>query len=392
MDNQQGEADTPPKYAGDGDVKPKLLFISRKWPPAVGGMETFAAETAATLAQGFDITKLVLPGRPGGRTPSLLGYGWFIVKACVYCLARARRFDYLFLSDLLMFPAALCSRAVRKHQRRIVVVYGLDLIYGRRRGLLPAVYEIYFRCFRACQHIFNHIVAISTYTAGVATERGLAGVAIINPALRERVAPATAATNLPPVFGRATQTILQFGRLVPRKGALWFARSVLPQLPDDIEFVVAGPPTDAGYCASLQACPRTTYLGVVPDDVLTSMIKTADVVIMPNIPMWDGRMDIEGFGLVATETTAHGGILVASRFQGITDAVVDGVTGTLVPPADAAAWHHALVALLGETASQRATRRHEVELETHRLYSRERVGTAYTRLLIGSGIAHGLAS
>ncbi len=42
----------------------------------------------------------------------------------------------------------------------------------------------------------------------------------------------------------------------------------------------------------------------------------------------------EGFGMVVIEAAASGVPAVASRIYGLTDAVVDGVTGLLHPPAD----------------------------------------------------------
>ncbi|HET7562829.1 MAG TPA: glycosyltransferase [Rhodanobacteraceae bacterium] len=379
-----GDAEATPQRAEPAG-KTRVLFISRKWPPAVGGMENHAVVLAGMLEQDFEVVRLVLPGRADGRPPSLARYAWFIARACAWCLMRGRRFDHLVLGDLLMFPAAICSRLVRKHQRRVVVVHGLDLVYGDRRGLLPRLYAAYFRGFHACRGIFSNIVAVSSFTAGLATAKGFTGVVTIHPVPRVSPAIDGGRVALPAAFTRAKRRILQFGRLVPRKGALWFARNVLPRLPGDVELFVAGPATDARYLAALKACARTTCLGIVPADVLVRMIRIADAVIMPNIPSAGGGHDVEGFGLVATETSALGGVLVASRWQGLTDAVVDGVTGTLATPADPDAWEHALVELLDESAEQRAQRRRIAERETPRRYSRARAATEFARLLVAKG-------
>ena len=57
---------------------------------------------------------------------------------------------------------------------------------------------------------------------------------------------------------------------------------------------------------------------------------------MPNIPT--AGKDFEGFGLAAPEAAADGGVLLASRIEGIVDAVVDGETGFLLPALDGPAW------------------------------------------------------
>ena len=56
----------------------------------------------------------------------------------------------------------------------------------------------------------------------------------------------------------------------------------------------------------------------------------------------------EGFGNVLIEAGAAGVAVVASRVYGIEDAVVDGETGLLHPPGDAAAIARCLAALLGD--------------------------------------------
>lgn len=362
-------------------MKPRLLLISRKWPPAIGGMETYSVELAASLALPFEVTTLVLPGRPDGRPPSLPSYGLFLFKAMVYCLLHGRGFSHVVLGDLILFPAALCCRLVRK-QRRVVVVYGLDLVYGQRKGLLPRLYAAYFSLFRACQGLFSSVVAISTCTADLARKAGLLRVETVHPSL-----PATPLTNagvdgvdLPVHFVRARRRILQFGRLVTRKGALWFAQNVLPQLPDDVEMFVVGSAHGYDDLDALKSCGRTHYLGPMPADMLAALIRNADAVIMPNIPSPAGAQDVEGFGLVAIETSSLGGLLVASRLQGISDAVLDGVTGLLVEPGDAAAWRQALTRLLDEPMEQRLRRRAIAQQQTHEYYSRQRMSDSFTKL------------
>lgn len=364
-------------------MKPRLLLISRKWPPAVGGMETYSVELAAALEMRFLVTKLVLPGRSDGRPPTLFGYGLFLAKTIAYCLFRGHKFSHVIIGDLILFPAALCCRLVRKQQQRIVVVYGLDLVYGQRDGLLPRLYAAYFALFRACQGLFSNVVAISTHTASLAEKAGLHKVQIVYPSLP--TTPLTSATTdeteLPLPFVQAKRRILQFGRLVTRKGALWFAQNVLPQLPGDVELFVVGSAHGYNDLDALESCERTHYLGPLPATRLAALIRSADVVIMPNTPSPPGAQDVEGFGLVAIETSSIGGVLAASCLQGISDAVVDGITGVLVKPGDAGAWRHALLQLLDEPPEQRMRRKAIALQQTRERYSRQRMSDSFAKLL-----------
>lgn len=66
---------------------------------------------------------------------------------------------------------------------------------------------------------------------------------------------------------------------------------------------------------------------------------------MPNIEI-DG--DEEGFGLVALEASIRGTYVLASGIEGITDAVIDGKNGTLLPSRNPQAWADKIHELLGD--------------------------------------------
>jgi len=322
-------------------MKPTILFLSRKWPPAVGGMETHAFELFAGLSEVADVHPLVLAGRPDGRAPGLLAYAAFLLKAMVFCTWHARKFERLILCDLILFPTAVLHRCLNPGARRIVYVHGLDLVYQQRSGLLPWVYGGYLRAFRASQACFSRIVANSRHTRELAEQQGLRDVVVINPSLPSSSFPEHDTTAaLPLAWEEAKGThfrILYFGRLIPRKGALWFAGNVMPMIAERARFYVVGDSSLHQYKAELAACARTHLLGRVDSPRLATMIRQADVVVMPNVAV-SGQVDVEGFGLVAIETTALGGRLLAARIDGISDAVVDGITGRLLPSGDAEVW------------------------------------------------------
>lgn len=368
---------------GMASGKQRLLFISRKWPPAIGGMETYSVELVASLRERFVVDALVLPGKPSGLPPGLLSYGAFVLRAILHCLRKGRRYPFVVFGDPLLLPAALAHYLVARASRRIVVVYGLDLVYGTRPGLLPRLYSLYFSLVVRFQRVFDTVVAISRYTAGLAREAGLHNVAVVRPSLPD--SPLTRAKDSPvdvsPLFAGFPRVVLCFGRLVPRKGAIWFAQHVLPMLPSDVGLVVAGPATNPQQVALLQSLPRVNYVGAVPPATLAALIRAADVVAMPNVRTPDAT-DVEGFGLVAIETSSLGGRLLASRLDGICDAVIDGVTGTLVAPGDSEAWAAAVVNSLAAVLKESPTHRDDVAGATRAAYSRTVQAEAFHHLLL----------
>ena len=68
-------------------------------------------------------------------------------------------------------------------------------------------------------------------------------------------------------------------------------------------------------------------LGRVGNEMLKHLYNAADVYVMPNIPV---EGDLEGFGLVALEAASCGLPVVASKLEGIEDAIKNGENGFLV--------------------------------------------------------------
>lgn len=364
-------------------MQKRILFISRKWPPAIGGMETYAVELVAGLKEVSDVDVLVLPGNSDGRTPGLAAYALFLFKAMLVCALRARSYDQVVFGDLILFPAGVCHWIFNRNAKRLVIVYGLDLVYHRRSGILPAVYRALFSVFRASQSCFDSIVAISSYTAKIAQQNGLRNVVIINPSLPDTGSYPDTPENRPPESWSAAEgrtRILYFGRLVPRKGSYWFASLVMPLLSDATVLFVVGDSSDAEYKAGLKQCARTHVLGRVYSPNLSAMIRSADAVVMPNIPTPD-NVDVEGFGLAAIETSSLGGRLLASRLDGITDAVLDGITGTLVEPGSPEAWASALNELFEAELKGILPCRESVASKTREHFSRTVQATSFLRLL-----------
>ena len=58
----------------------KVRFITRKWAPAVGGMETYCLRLAEELSRIHDLEVISLPGKANGDAPSPLSLIIFGLK------------------------------------------------------------------------------------------------------------------------------------------------------------------------------------------------------------------------------------------------------------------------------------------------------------------------
>jgi glycosyltransferase involved in cell wall biosynthesis len=134
---------------------------------------------------------------------------------------------------------------------------------------------------------------------------------------------------------RARVTIAATSRLSPEKGLphLLRAVSMLRDRDVDVDLVLAGEGPSRGQVEGLvrdlRLDDRVRLLGDVAHDAVPGVLQDADIFALPST--W------EGFGVSAVEASAMRLPVVASDVHGIPDVVVDGGTGLLVPPGNAAA-------------------------------------------------------
>jgi glycosyltransferase involved in cell wall biosynthesis len=186
----------------------------------------------------------------------------------------------------------------------------------------------------------------------------------------DAVLPPYPATSAIPWSATAGPAALFAGRLSTEQGAaeaIDIARSA------GVPIDVFGDVYDPGYSRE-HIDPRRGWPGVtvhhgVPRAALWQAMARAAVVLYP--ARWD-----EPFGMAAAESQACGTPVIAFQRGGLSEVIMDGVTGFLVPPDDVQAAAAAMAKVAG--ISRRACREHatahldlEQTLDAHeRLYRR----------------------
>lgn len=132
--------------------------------------------------------------------------------------------------------------------------------------------------------------------------------------------------------------VLTVGRVHPRKGQLATLQALHmlpPAVRARLEYWIVGGQSKPRYESELRTLAAANpdlvvrFFGNIPDEELCDLYDRADIFAMTSITL---EHSVEGFGLVYLEAAAHGLPVIAHAVGGVPEAVIDGVTGLLVPP------------------------------------------------------------
>jgi phosphatidylinositol alpha-1,6-mannosyltransferase len=345
----------------------KVLFVTRKFPPSVGGMQRLSYQLITQMGRRVEVSAITW-----GRSQKLLPF--FLPYALVKSICVGRHgVDLVHIGDPVIAPIGWVMKGLFRVPV-VVTVHGLDVTFsmGLYQWLIP-------RLLRN----FDRLVCISSSTYKACVERDIPAQKcdVIQPGVTVPpiMLPRDAAREwLERELGRDLRDVgvlLTVGRLVPRKGVTWFVESVLPRVLAagvQVCYVIVGSGPDERHVRSLATHPhvggRVHVLGQVSDDDLTRIYAAADLFVMPNLPT---PGDMEGFGLVALEAAAHALPVLAADLEGIRDAVVPEHTGRLLQPGNADLWANGVLELLNcPTSLQEMARKARVMVEERFTWTR----------------------
>ena len=341
-------------------------------------MQTLAAGVWKALERGAPAALLIAHGGTNRMLPAWLLHALPRVAAAV---AR-KKVDSALTGDALMY--ALCRPIfVAGRIPNATMIHGTDITY--RNPVYRMVVHPALR--RAPLLIANsQATAEAAISIGVRRERvSVLRLGVVAPSdwpqSRQQAAESLRRRLH---IGEDRVLLVTLGRLVRRKGVVWFLRNVLTRLPANVMYLVAGDgPLAVEIQRTVAECglgERVHVMGAVDDADRERLLRGADLFVQPNIRV---PGDMEGFGLVLIEAAMRGTTTVASAIEGILDAVVDGQTGFLVPAGDADAWTERLTRLVA-TPGDLPGIGARFEQAARALYSEERMSDELLRLLSGT--------
>lgn len=312
----------------------KVLYVTRKFPPSVGGMERAAFELYEAL-RVLTPVRLVSYGGPNKYLPVV--YPWLFVRALVSTLVW--RPDVIYLQDGVMAPMGAVLRVLTRRPI-VITIHGLEVTYDQKLYVAVmnrTVPKLQYAVVNSAQtrravHARFPDLALGEVQYGV---RDVFHIDQPADKLRQDLAVALG-LDKSALYSR--KLLVTTGRLVERKGVAWFVNEVMPRLrgqhPDVLYLIAGKGPDEAKIRSAIEQHAMSEHvmlLGYIPDEVRDLLYNAADYFVMPNVPV---PKDMEGFGLVAVEAASCGTPVIASGIEGIVDAVVDGKTGKLLPARD----------------------------------------------------------
>ena len=307
-----------------------LLFITRNYPPQVGGLENYSYNLINEFEKQGSTWKIFF-------SKSKINLFWFLP----YCFFKAilmirnYRIDALHLCDAFLSPLGLLLKYITG-RKVTTTVHGLDITFPNRfyQAIIPR-----------CVSRLDIVICVSRSTRDECTKRGI-------PQQNCRVIPngvtpsdfilSKSPGEIRLILEKVLETsflekkvLVTVGRLVKRKGVVWFVENVMPRLDNSYIYIVAGDGPEYKFILENidkhKLNQRVFLLGNVSDEIRNLLYNGSDIFILPNITV---ENDVEGFGIVAIEAGSCGLPVVASDIQGIRDAVLDGRTGCLVEEKD----------------------------------------------------------
>lgn len=356
----------------------RILFLTRRYPPSVGGIQTHCYKLFAYLSDRLPVTLVAL------RRESILHLAWFLPYAWMRALLALvlRRVDVIYFSDGVVGAAAALLAPLRGRVRFVVTIYGLEMTYGSLWAQ---------RLMRWGAGQCQRIVVISENTREIAVAWGVG---------RERTELAYVGVEpleLPPErvaevreqfeaqhglqFGR-DRVLLSIGRQVRRKGLAAFVEHGFGLLDGDVHLIIGGAGPELPRIAQIVErrgyANRILLLGPVEEEVAAMLRESSDLFLMPNIHLDD---DLEGYGISPLESMYMKTPVVAFAVDALTESVREG--GYLIPDGDYAAFADRVAGFLALPLEQRRALGQAARDYVLTEYSWERTTQQYAAIFAG---------
>ena len=303
------------------DHKPSIQFISRAYPPMIGGIENQNKAIHDNLSKYYTVKTII--NHYGKKVLAL-----FLPYATLKALFNTTH-SMTLLGDGVLAFIPWVVRKIRLNKKFICIVHGLDVTYPSK------IYQQFW--LKTFFKSVDHFIAVSQNTKQLLIKKGINSdkiSVIANGFDFSSVHFHPDRNKINALLNDKTENkilLLTLGRLVKRKGVQWFIKNVISNLDSSILYVVAGsgPETDKieKLIKKMNLSQQVKLLGQVSQYEKEVLLSNCDLFIQPNIKIKD---DVEGFGISVIEASAYNLPVLASNLEGLKDAIHEEKNGWLI--------------------------------------------------------------
>ena len=333
----------------------KILYITRKFLPSIGGMQTQSYEFYNALKDKTEVHLVAW-----GRSQKFLPIFFIIAAMKGAYYAYKHKVDVIQVGDMVLAPVGLFLKNIFK-KKTLTMAHGKDVAFDN---------FIYRNIVIKAARKLDGIICVSGFLKKRLTARGMMPEKLfVNPNgididaysdLSERDAARWRLETLYGIPLKGKKILLAVSRMVKKKGIASFVRDIFPDIVKDhpeVFLFLAGEASGREAAEEKKTVIRSIqenaleknvfFLGDITDRkiLLRQLYAAADVCIMPNRHM---EKDFEGFGIVALEASVNALPVVAFDVDGIPDAVKDGQNGILIKADDNAGFADAVKRFLDD--------------------------------------------
>jgi glycosyltransferase involved in cell wall biosynthesis len=332
----------------------KILFISRAYPPVIGGIEMQNFGIGEALSKIIDTE--IIANKRGKK-----GLPVFLLKLIFAATFQVKNYDAVLFGDGVLSPIGALWKIFYPRKNFLSIIHGLDITYAHKKSLMGRIYKL---INIPCHKRLDKLIMVGNETINEAVKIGILKekcVFIPNGLDPQEICEIHTRDEMEKLLNinlTYKKVIFRGGRFVKHKGVEWFIRNVVPKLPENYIFVAAGPMVasktagDENYyehaekaVKELHLENRVRLLTKLKRDGIKILFNSCDLYVSPNIKV-PGSM--EGFGITAIEAGACGKVVLVSALEGLKDAIIDGENGFLVEPEKAEVWVNKINELLSD--------------------------------------------
>jgi phosphatidyl-myo-inositol dimannoside synthase len=283
----------------------KILFLTLEYPPVKGGVANYLMPLVKNAPPGDEVKVLVPPK----------GEHW--LRTAFKLNNKNEDSDVIVVSHTIPIGYA----AMLRRKKYVAICHGTDILTARKSKWKRFLFRF----------VIKHaalVIANSKFTANLLAEEGIKDVEILYPSVSQNLyaKPYTLNAN-----------IISVGRLVPRKGF----DTLIKAMPEVIKEISGAHLTIVGSGPYYEELIRLAHelrienfvdiVADADDDARNKFYDEASVFVLP--ARQEGA-DVEGFGIVVLEASAHGLPVVVGNSGGVAEAVIAGETGVLLDQVD----------------------------------------------------------